>query len=256
MDTPGGELPIEHRHALAIRLAKNAEINSPDLFLAALGYNPIARAAIADQGLGEIGETLLHAAAGAIGQLTCGGPGWVSAKECKGFILGWESIIQGLVAAGADLHATCSRHSLGNRLVKCAKADIQITPLMFMFASTYSQLPRFYGSRGNLNNALRIWISTLFDSGVNLKGYGERESLTWVNLEEFTDLEYTDYTTSSTRGYNSDYYFGRKRLLGFHYGPFPKDWKVWQNEPTDEFAGDFWLMLDRRVEDMPGTWVE
>jgi hypothetical protein len=203
-----------------------------------------------------MGETLLHAAGGAVGQLACGGTRWVSAKESRCFILSWKSIIQDLVAAGADLHAACSPRSLGNRLIKYAKTDSQITPLMFMFAATFSHYPRFYGSRGNLNKAMSIWISTLFNSGVNMKAYGQRESLTWVNLEESTDWEYTEYTTSGTRSYSSDYYFGRKRLLGFYYGSFPEDWTVWQNEPTDEFAGEFWSMLDRRVEIMPGTWVE
>jgi hypothetical protein len=30
----------------------------------------------------------------------------------------------------------------------------------------------------------------------------------------------------------------------------------WENEPTDEFAGEFWLMLDKKEEIMPGTWVD
>ena len=203
-----------------------------------------------------MGETLLHAAAGAVGQLACGGTRCVSAKESRRLILSWKSIIQDLVVAGADPHGACSPRSLGVRLRKYAETDSQITPLMFMFAARFSHYPRFYGSRGNLNQAMGILISTLFDSGVNLKAYGQRESLSWVNLEESIGWKYTQYTTSGTRGYSSDYYFGRKRLLGFYYGALPEDWTVWQNEPTDEFAAEFWSMLDRRVENMPGTWVE
>lgn len=203
-----------------------------------------------------MGETLLHAAAGAVGQLACGGTRCVSAKESRRLILSWKSIIQDLVVAGADPHGACSPCSLGVRLRKYAETDSQITPLMFMFAARFSHYPRFYGSRGNLNQAMGILISTLFDSSVNLKAYGQRESLSWVNLEESIGWKYTQYTTSGTRGYSSDYYFGRKRLLGFYYGALPEDWTVWQNEPTDEFAAEFWSMLDRRVENMPGTWVE
>jgi hypothetical protein len=97
---------------------------------------------------------------------------------------------------------------------------------------------------------MSIWISTLYESGVNLKGYGLRERLTWVNLEEFMDVE-TVYNAGGITDYRSYYYFGRKCVLGFNYGPFPEIWRVWENEPTDEFVGDFWLMLNKRMEAMP-----
>jgi hypothetical protein len=124
---------------------------------------------------------------------------------------------------------------------------------MFMFASVYFNWPRSYHSE-ILDRAMGFWVSALHDSGVDLKEYGQRESLIWASLGESGEdkAEYIEYTTGGT----SDYYFGDRRLLGFCYGPFPEDWRVWENEPTDEFAGDFWLMLDKIVEVMPGTWIE
>jgi hypothetical protein len=143
-------------------------------------------------------------------------------------------------------------------LVECATTDGQITPLMFMFDAMFSHGPRFFRSRGDLDSAMSIWVSTLYDSGVNLKSYGLRESLIWGNLEESTDAktEYTGYSTRGTRDPMSDYYFGQKKILDFNYSSFPEDWRVMENEPTDEFAGEFWLMLDRKVEVMPGSWIE
>lgn len=260
MDTPIGELPIWQRRNFAINLARNALFNSPDLFLTALGYNPITRAAITNESARAVGITLLHVAARAIGQL-CYDVGWdIIPEEFKRrSILGWKSIVHDLLAADADLHALSSQSDSDFCFVECAKTYDQITPLMLIFAATFPIGPRFlYRFRRDLENALCVWISTLYDCGVDLNGYGVRESSTWFNLGEPTDAEtkYTVYTTRGTRDYDSDYYFGKKRLLGFNYGPFPEDWRVWVNEPTDEFVGDFWLMVDKRVEAMPGTWTE
>lgn len=98
--------------------------------------------------------------------------------------------------------------------------------------------------------AMSFYITTLYDSGVNLKEYGLRESLTWESLEAQKPC------LGGPRNYYSNYYFGRRCLLGFNYGPYPGDWRVWENDSTDEFVGNFWLMLDRREEVMPGTWIE
>lgn len=252
MDVPIGKLPIEDRCDTAILLAISAYCNSPDLFLMALDCNPIPCSATSYRAYGGAGETLLHAAAGALGQLAAtNGVRLIYTEEFERCcILGWRSIIRELLAAGADLYATCSQHYIGFR-----QTSFKLTPLMWMLARCVWGWTRWYVSREDLGKAMCVWISTLYDCGVDLKEYGLRESLSWVVLETFINPN-TDYNTEGTRKYDSNYYFGQKRLLGFSYGPFPEDWRIWENEPTDEFAGEFWLMFDRRVEVMPGTWIE
>ncbi|KAG6364222.1 hypothetical protein INS49_005820 [Diaporthe citri] len=50
------------------------------------------------------------------------------------------------------------------------------------------------------------------------------------------------------------------RLINFHYGRLPTDWKFWWSEPSDEFAGDFWLLLESGTQEaimsVPGAWVD
>ena len=49
------------------------------------------------------------------------------------------------------------------------------------------------------------------------------------------------------------------RLISFSFGPDLMDWQVWASEPTDEFVGEFWEMIEteeRKVVSMPGTWDE
>lgn len=52
--------------------------------------------------------------------------------------------------------------------------------------------------------------------------------------------------------------FGRSshfviQLVEFSYVPAPEDWFLRVSEPSDEFVGEFWAMIDRRME-MPGGW--
>lgn len=110
MDTPIGELPIEYRCDLAIQLARKPDC-SPDLFLMALGCDSISGTAIIYRSWH--GETLLHAVAGAVGQLATSGNIAFKTEEFERRLLGWKSIIQELVAGGADLHATFSPFYLG-----------------------------------------------------------------------------------------------------------------------------------------------
>lgn len=52
----------------------------------------------------------------------------------------------------------------------------------------------------------------------------------------------------------------RFQLLNFQYGRSPTDWKFWWREPSDEFAGDFWWMVEMEsriaMRNVPGAWVD
>jgi hypothetical protein len=200
------------------------------------------------------GQTLLHAVAGAIGKLAPSGNTLFGTEETQRRMLGWGSIIQELVAGGADLHATFSMISPGfERYIFGGRKEYnQATPLVSMFASAFSGWFIMWDDfRRDIGKATTIYITALYNSGVNLEEYGVRESMTWEPLEFHEGL------IGVPRDYDyCDYYFGRRRLLSFNYGPYPEDWRIWENEPTDEFAGDFWLMIDRKEEVMPGTWIE
>lgn len=94
------------------------------------------------------------------------------------------------------------------------------------------------------NEALRALLRDLQDTNVNLKELGEKEELILKDKGGCIDFQT----------------FGRSRrfvirLIGFSHGPTPEDWCLWISEPSDEFVGDFWAMIDRRME-MPGGWSE
>ncbi|KAE9378461.1 hypothetical protein N431DRAFT_479482 [Stipitochalara longipes BDJ] len=248
MDTPISELAIECRCNLAIQLAERPEC-SPDLFLMALGCDSIPGTAITHR-LGD-GRTLLHSAAEAIGRLATSGYIEFCTEEFERRILGWKYITKELVAGGADLHAAFPSCGLWIGFdFKYAKCYSRVTPLTAMFAGCFSEWVMWLDVRMGAGKAMALYITTLYKLGVNLKEYGLKESLTWEPLE--VQISYI----GGQEDKNSDYYFPRRRVLGFSYGPYPEDWRVWESEATDEFVGDFWLMLDKREEIMPGSWIE
>ncbi|KAK8065197.1 hypothetical protein PG997_011944 [Apiospora hydei] len=45
-------------------------------------------------------------------------------------------------------------------------------------------------------------------------------------------------------------------IQGVRTGAEPKDWEIWFKEPTDEFAGEFWQLVDPAPLFIPGAWVD
>lgn len=47
------------------------------------------------------------------------------------------------------------------------------------------------------------------------------------------------------------------RLIGFSYGPSPEDWHCWYSNLRDEFASEFWEMVENGDPSVriPGAWV-
>jgi hypothetical protein len=46
------------------------------------------------------------------------------------------------------------------------------------------------------------------------------------------------------------------RIIGINYGPKADDWHLWLSNPLDEWAGEFWDMLDHPERAIPGAWEE
>lgn len=45
-------------------------------------------------------------------------------------------------------------------------------------------------------------------------------------------------------------------IYGFDYGPSVEDWHLWLSNPLDEWAGEFWDMIEHPESAMPGAWNE
>ncbi|TGO30105.1 hypothetical protein BPAE_0008g00970 [Botrytis paeoniae] len=96
---------------------------------------------------------------------------------------------------------------------------------------------------------LEMWLGFLVNLGVNLNTYGEVESSIYKKKRMAQELD-------APRGWLLE------RVLGFKYGPCIEDWDLWVFEWTDEFAGDFWKLIENPLQavlanlSIPGGWVD
>jgi hypothetical protein len=166
METPIAKLSIGERCRLPTCLAVNADVNKPDLFLMALNYELRPDTFIIEEQCDVCEEgvmSLLSAATGSIGQLAYRGRS-IHKEILEGNLgcmcdemIGWVSIIEDLVAAGADLHATVSQHYGHASFIGWVRTDKPVTPFTFMLASAISDYSAQRVTQ-NLRTAMSIWI--------------------------------------------------------------------------------------------------
>ncbi|KAI1453100.1 hypothetical protein F4805DRAFT_388003 [Annulohypoxylon moriforme] len=90
------------------------------------------------------------------------------------------------------------------------------------------------------------WLKALKIAGVDLNTYGHREHEIFIDDDHYFRAPY----------------MGRYRdpimlhLVGFKFGSEPEDWEFYWAEPTDEFAGDFWNLIENPPPSIPGSWVD
>lgn len=112
------------------------------------------------------------------------------------------------------------------------------------------------------------WLTDLYEAGIDLNFYGEneKEHFRHRNGRHPSDGATYDYSSltpykigpDNLRLYRRQVYF--VRLINFHYGRLPTDWKFWWSEPSDEFAGGFWHLVEsgntEAIMSVPGAWVD
>lgn len=86
------------------------------------------------------------------------------------------------------------------------------------------------------------WLEILFNCGVDLGQYGIWETM-YFQSQGFKP-DHSPFEGDDTKCYvqwNASWHF---RWIAFTFGPRVEDWNFWYSEPTDEFAGDFWQMIE------------
>lgn len=258
-------LPIEERVRVAIGLASGPAKNGPDpdLIRAALQTGPIPPAAIKHKR--DSGKTLLHALALGTGRFTDTDP-FITERFRKGspkadlpgrrfapllhrvlINLGLRALTRELIAGGADLHAIYSRAVYQRNPSRVIGEDIKIglryTPLLCIFwgelTGHYFQVRESFTS----HHHIKLWLEDLELCGIDLCEYGRKEK----------DLFDQSRVSREFITYDGHTF----HLVNFTFGASPSDWQFYFLEPTDEFAGDFWSLVEEPEEKvMPGMWVD
>jgi len=139
----------------------------------------------------------------------------------------WKNIFIELLDAGVDIHKVIG-HS---------------TPFNILLATYFDDFGRG-GDTQFYDSALKMWLRDLKIVGVDLRDFGEREEELFRSGVSNKDLSWCRWCPGTTR------------LIGFTYGSSPDDWHLWISERSDSFAGDFWSLVKRQEEVMPGAWPD
>ncbi|KAI9376520.1 hypothetical protein BJX61DRAFT_538758 [Aspergillus egyptiacus] len=229
------ELPLEIRFERAMALNTWSHNVSADSIRIAIGGNQINPAVFHLEE--PCGSTILH-------EIASGLATEHAARKTKN-IPGWRVLLAEAVSASANLHKKGYRY------------NHYYTPLndfLYTFSRMHPAGPRQLRS---WDDALRIWVSEVKLAGVDLVTYGGNELACYDSMHQ-PEFPVWIWNRKITRvlHYFSSAWCQQCRMLGFHYGPEPEDWYIWVTNPVDDFAGEFWEMLEREEEIMPGTWID
>lgn len=106
------------------------------------------------------------------------------------------------------------------------------------------------------------WLSDLYDGGIDLLLYGRNEKQHFRDPSCLPEGVTNAYFSMSYEHIwlGKPVYRYHVRLINFHYGRLPTDWRFWWSEPSDEFAGDFWCLVESDSQEaamsVPGAWVD
>ncbi|KAJ0413369.1 hypothetical protein BJY00DRAFT_296984 [Aspergillus carlsbadensis] len=232
------ELPLQFRfqRAIAVNTRWYCKL-SPDVLKVAMGGGCIDHAAYLLEDID--GETLLHKIAQGMGtELGVNGSAGAA---------GWYSLLSDAISAHPDVCKISYRFTRPK------------TPLMD-FLTCYA-LSNFLVMSGqcwfDFDMAIEIWVSILKRAGVDLEAYGAAEDSLFRSIARSPiPAVASDGSFGDTGSLPSSRDFLTGDVLGLRYGPEPEDWHLWVTNPIDELVGEFWEMVQRSLEVMPGTWID
>ncbi|KAI8629468.1 hypothetical protein F5Y19DRAFT_83329 [Xylariaceae sp. FL1651] len=105
-----------------------------------------------------------------------------------------------------------------------------------------------------MRSNLHCWLRLVKEANIDLLRYGCRENELLRTNGVIRDT--TRWNCSSRSLIWDESWSANQRLIGFKIGSEVEDWDVLWNEPTDEFAGDFWYLVEDCYLHVPGAWCD
>jgi hypothetical protein len=246
---PYFETHLEERFKIAYSVARQGWDNGSELLRMTVSAGRITNdiATYVD----DFGNTLLHLISLGIAHDQLIRPmvdGFVDEEfYCRGpdatnSINGWRLLSRETITAGAAVSA------INNRNCTVLQSLLKNFGKFWFYSRTFRN---WRGLMALLNN----WLVDLESCELDLSSYGKEE---WEHHLLYP-VEF-DIVLETARPHP------KVRLINFSYGRRPEDWIFWFSEPTDEFAGDFWRMienaptessakeLDDPILSTPGAW--
>lgn len=142
----------------------------------------------------------------------------------------WNSLFFDFLRAGVDFH-----HVVGGKTPFIAFLEGYLASQVSL--PEFGQVPWF--GQLDFHVGFRSWLRNMKAAGLDLENLGAIEWCIWKN-----------------ENYEREFDGGLHRVTGITYGPDPEDWYIWLSEPSDSFAGEFWALVARPAEIMPGAWPD
>lgn len=209
----------------------------------------------------DIGSTFFHGLAMKIGK----SHGTETAGE-------WHALIRDVLRHVADIRLLSQSRSmrtlsggtpLSSLISEGVRARMGFCPQRVAIRETDSA-----AVLASCEKSILAWLADLYEGGIDLNLYGENEKEHFRHRFEGYPSDGMIYnyfspdlckTGCDNLGLYREHLYW-VRLVNFHYGRFPTDWKFWWSEPSDEFAGDFWLLMESETQEaimsVPGAWVD
>lgn len=188
----------------------------------------------------------------------------------------WHTLIRDILRHFSDINRVLSQRSTSR--ICSEEASWTMTPFSMLIwegvrarMGSYRQQVTVRSTNSaavlaGCEKTLYAWLADLYEGGIDLQLYGKNEK------DHFKRQEISRRRGYPSSGMTYDYFshgpFPRQgpsyvygvRLINFHYGRLPTDWQFWWSEPSDEFVGDFWCLVESRdqepVMSVPGAWID
>ncbi|KAJ5832506.1 hypothetical protein N7474_000817 [Penicillium riverlandense] len=157
----------------------------------------------------------------------------------------WRQLLCDAIAASADLcHVSSSYGGKNTPLIE----------FLHYFTKDWAEIKR---AGYNFDPIIQLWASELQFAGVDLANYGAKEKALYTFGVVNPDVYIYVGLEKSGPGHDPETgEFLRFHFLSLEYGPRPEDWKLWASNPVDEMVWEFWEMIERGEQVMPGTWID
>ena len=128
-----------------------------------------------------------------------------------------------------------------------------------------SPLLRILHDGGDMGARLHAWLTLLKSTGVDLQIYGQEEWNRFQAVRRDCERPWDWWHGVGAHQCedNPNQYLPKYKydptLTAFTYGREVSDWKLWLLHPGDEYAGQFWRLIEQNgiyCRHVPGGWVE
>jgi hypothetical protein len=152
-------------------------------------------------------------------------------------LIGLRALICKIVSAGflAQITSSSGQTPLAEILLTISRKKIFIESPKLKICKTIAWVEMI----------MMDWLEILSDCGIELEAYGRWETIHFQDKDKDLDLVWHEKRISSSNVWVLPFCARRGlRFVGFTFGPRLQDWDFGFSEPSDEFAGEFWLMIE------------